>query len=147
MLTRIVSVNRTFLQPYTLSSGDVIPADVHVSFAGVSMGLSDTFFENAKEFDAFRFERLRHAQGADQNGLQFAASNAGSLHFGYGKQMCPGRFMGGMMSKIVLIMILDRYDLKLRNAGERPPNLNFMEMDTPDPACQILIRNRDIRTQ
>jgi cytochrome P450 len=140
--TSLLTVNRTFVEPYTLSSGDKIPANVHVSFAGVSMGFSDEFFAKPDHFDAFRFERMRHQQGPSQKGLQFATSAPGCLNFGYGKQMCPGRFMGGMMSKILLIMILDRYDLALGESSSRPENLAFMEMDAPDPACQILVRDR-----
>lgn len=143
-LTPTVSVNRTFVKPYSLSNGDNIAKGIHVSFPGVPMAHSEEYFDHPHDFDAFRFERMRYEQGDTQNGLQFATSSPGSLHFGYGKQMCPGRFMGGLISKIVVIQILERYDLRLRDGEKRPPNLTFMEMDAPDPTYQILIRDRKV---
>lgn len=110
------------------------------------MGLSEEYFEDARTFDAFRFERMRRSPEMEHfSGLQFTSSYAGSLHFGHGKQMCPGRFMGSLISKLLVIELLQRYDLKLRD-GEtgRPPNLNFMEMDAPDPTYKVLIRDRKL---
>ncbi|KAK2616186.1 hypothetical protein QQS21_000818 [Conoideocrella luteorostrata] len=137
-----LSVNRKLMTDLTLSSGDVLPKNAHVSFAGVPMSMSEEYFEDAKRFDAFRFERMRRDPTVDHNGLQFTSSNEGSLHFGHGKQMCPGRFLAGLISKIVIIQLLLRYDIKLRQGEERPQNLIFMDMDIPDPACQIVFRDR-----
>ncbi|KAI3331469.1 putative cytochrome P450 [Xylariaceae sp. AK1471] len=136
-----LSVNRKMMKPHTLSSGDVLPKDAHVSFAGVPMSMSDTFIEKAEEFDGFRFERLRRNPETDHNGLQFTSSYAGSLHFGHGRYMCPGRFMGSLISKILFIEFLQRYDFKLRD-DSRPKNIMFFDMDIPDPKYEILFRDR-----
>ncbi|XXH01729.1 hypothetical protein Hte_008090 [Hypoxylon texense] len=139
-----LSVNRTLLKPYTLSSGETLPKGAHICFAGVPMSQSEEYFKDAQQFDAFRFERMRRNTEMEHfSGLQFTSSYAGSLHFGHGKQMCPGRFMGSLISKLLIIELLQRYDLRLRDGESgRPPNLNFMEMDAPDPTYEILIRDR-----
>ena len=103
--------------------------------------MSDDYFEKAEEFDGFRFERLRRDPKEDHNGLQFTSSYAGSLHFGHGRHMCPGRFMGSLISKIILIEMLQRYDLKLKDGG-RPESIMFFDMDIPDPKYEILFRDR-----
>jgi cytochrome P450 len=126
---------------HTLSSGDVLPKDAHVSFAGVPMSMSEDFLDKAEEFDGFRFERLRRNPETDHNGLQFTSSYAGSLHFGHGRYMCPGRFMGSLISKLLLIEFLQRYDLKLKE-GARPKNIMFFDMDIPDPKYEVLFRDR-----
>ena len=64
-----VSVNRKMMKSYTLSSGDVLPKNAHISFAGVPMSMSDDYFDKAEEFDGFRFERLRRNPEADHNGF------------------------------------------------------------------------------
>ncbi|KAL9084933.1 MAG: hypothetical protein Q9159_004977 [Coniocarpon cinnabarinum] len=138
-----VSVNRKMLKPHTLSTGEVLPKNAHISFAGVPMSMSDDYFESAEQFDGFRFERLRRNPETNHNGLQFTSSYAGSLHFGHGKYMCPGRFMGSLISKLLLIEMLRRYDLKLIKGG-RPESLMFFDMDIPDPKYEVLFRDRSM---
>ena len=137
-----VSVNRKMLEDHTLSSGDVLPKHAHISFAGVPMSMDEDNFENAESFDGFRFERLRRNAETNHNGLQFTSSYEGSLHFGHGKYMCPGRFMGSLISKLVLIEILQRYDLKLKDGDRRPESLMFFDMDIPNPEFEILFKDR-----
>ncbi|KAI8630064.1 putative cytochrome P450 [Xylariaceae sp. FL1651] len=136
-----LSVNRKMMKDHTLSSGDVLPKNAHISFAGVPMSLAEPTFEKPEEFDGFRFERLRRNKETDHNGLQFTSSYSGSLHFGHGRYMCPGRFMGSLISKLLVIEFLQRYDLKLRDGG-RPKNIMFFDMDVPDPKYEILFRDR-----
>jgi len=137
-----LSVNRKLMESYTLSSGETLPKGSHISFSGIPMSQSEEYFSDAQTFDGFRFERMRNDPTKEHNGLQFTSSYAGSLHFGHGRQMCPGRFMGSMLSKLLIIKLLQRYDFKLRDGETRPKNLAFMEMDVPDRAYEILVRDR-----
>ncbi|KAI0108552.1 putative cytochrome P450 [Nemania sp. FL0031] len=137
-----LSVNRKILKPFRLSTGESIGKDSHICFSGVPISMDDRYFADAKSFDGFRFERLRKDADTRHSGLQFTSSYAGSLHFGHGRHICPGRFMGSLISKLLIIEILLRYDLKLKDGKARPDNLNFMDMDMPDPQYEILIRNR-----
>ncbi|KAI1084319.1 putative cytochrome P450 [Whalleya microplaca] len=139
-----LSVNRTLLAPYELSSGDQIPKGTHVSLAGVPMSMSEEYFPDATTFDGFRFERLRRDPNTQWSGLQFTSSYAGSLHFGHGRQMCPGRFMGNLISKLMVIEFLKRYDLKLRKGESRPENIMFFDMDYPNPDYEVLFRDRKV---
>lgn len=129
------------MKDHKLSSGEVLPKNAHVAFAGVPMSMSDDYFDQAESFNGFRFEQLRRNPQTDHNGLQFTSSYAGSLHFGHGKHMCPGRFMGSLISKLLLIEILQRYDLKL-STSKRPDSIMFFDMDIPDPKYEILFRDR-----
>ncbi|KAI0853706.1 putative cytochrome P450 [Daldinia vernicosa] len=139
-----LSVNRTLLEPYELSSGDHIPKGSHISLAGVPMSMSEQYFADATTFDGFRFERLRRDHGKKYSGLQFTSSYAGSLHFGHGRQMCPGRFMGSLISKLLVIKFLQCYDLKLRAKESRPDNIMFFDMDYPNPDYEVLFRDRKV---
>jgi cytochrome P450 len=137
-----VSVNRTVVQPYRLSSGTVLPQGAHISFAGGAMSQSDEYIKNAKTFDGFRFERMRRNPLQDHHGLQFTSSYEGTLHFGHGRQTCPGRFLGCAISKIVLIKLLQRYDFKLAPGKIRPKDMTFMDMVVPHPECGVMFRDR-----
>ncbi|KAI0905326.1 putative cytochrome P450 [Ustulina deusta] len=136
-----LSVNRKMMKDHTLSSGDVLPKNAHISFAGVPMSLAEPTFDSPEDFDGFRFEKLRRNEETNHNGLQFTSSYSGSLHFGHGRYMCPGRFMGSLISKLLIIEFLQRYDLKLSEGG-RPKNIMFFDMDIPDPKYEILVRDR-----
>ncbi|KAI1312684.1 putative cytochrome P450 [Xylaria venustula] len=136
-----LSVNRKMMKDHTLSSGDVLPKDAHIAFAGVPMSLAEPTFDNPEDFDGFRFEQLRRNKETDHNGLQFTSSYSGSLHFGHGRYMCPGRFMGSLISKLLIIEFLQRYDLKLGQGG-RPDNIMFFDMDIPDPKYEVFFRDR-----
>ncbi|ATY60728.1 Cytochrome P450 [Cordyceps militaris] len=140
-----LSINRKMMKDHTLSTGDVLPKDAHVCFAGVPMSMSEDYFDKSEEFDGFRFERLRREGEKDQNGLQFTSAYGGSLHFGHGRYMCPGRFMGSLISKLLLIEILQRYDLKLSSVG-RPENIMFFDIDIPNPEYEILFKDRVVAT-
>jgi ent-kaurene oxidase len=121
-----------------------MPKDAHICFAGRPMSLSNEYIKHASEFDAFRFERQRSDPKTDHNGLQFTSSYAGSLHFGYGKQMCPGRFMGSAVSKLLMIKLLQKYDFTLKEGTSRPENIMFMDMDIPEQKCEVLFRDRKL---
>lgn len=136
-----LSVNRKMMKDHRLSSGDVLPKDAHISFAGVPMSMTEPEFDKPEEFNGFRFEELRKNKETNHNGLQFTSSYSGSLHFGHGRYMCPGRFMGSLISKLLIIEFLQRYDLKLAPGG-RPKNIMFFDMDVPDPKYEILFRDR-----
>ncbi|KAG5925806.1 hypothetical protein E4U42_003917 [Claviceps africana] len=143
----MLTVNRKMNQQHTLSTGDVIPKNTTVCFAGASMSLSEEYFHNPHEFDGFRFARLREAAAHDttgqkQQGLQFTSSHAGSLHFGHGRYACPGRFLGSLVSKLVMIDLLQRYDMELGGSGRRPDNIFVLDIGAVDPKAELLLRDR-----
>ncbi|KAI0154908.1 putative cytochrome P450 [Xylariaceae sp. FL1272] len=137
-----LSVNRKIMRPVTLSTGESLPVGAHISFAGVPASMDDDQFENASQFDPFRFERLRKDPETRHHGLQFTSAYEGTLHFGHGHQMCPGRFMGSILSKLLIIEILQKYDLKLEEGRTRPDSILFGDMDIPNPQCTVLFRTR-----
>ncbi|KAI0521822.1 putative cytochrome P450 [Xylaria bambusicola] len=137
-----LSVNRTAIKSFELSTGEKIPSGVHISFPGAFISLDDSQFKDAKTFDAFRFERLRKDPNTNQHGLRFTSSYAGSLHFGHGRQICPGRFLGSALSKLLIIEILQHYDMKLENGKVRPESVLIGDMIIPNTNYKVLFRSR-----
>ena len=116
--------------------------ETYISFAGGDMSRSEAYYPHANDFDGFRYYRMRVDPKENHNGLQLTSSYEGSLHFGHGRFMCPGRFMGSAVSKLVLIGLLQRYDLSVREGEGRPENLGFADSCFPNPKAKILIRDR-----
>ncbi|KAI0386709.1 putative cytochrome P450 [Hypomontagnella monticulosa] len=138
-----LSMYRVLCQPYKLSSGDILPKGAMITLASTPMSMSEEYYSDPNTFDGFRFERLRRDPHTAHGGLEFGSSFAGSLHFGYGMQACPGRMMASALCKLVLIEILLRYDMRLQRGEKRPENIMFFESDYPDPAYEILFRDRE----
>ncbi|KAF1948942.1 putative cytochrome P450 [Byssothecium circinans] len=137
-----LSGNRKVLQPFRLSSGTVLPVGAHISFPGGPMSLSDSYIRDARTFDGFRFERMRLDPKQDHSGLQFTSNTAAAMHLGSGRQQCPGRFFGAAMGKIILIKLLQRFDLALKEGQSRPDSLKLMDMDILHPDAEVLVRER-----
>ena len=97
----------------------------------------------------WRWSELRKA--ADSNGesvTPFLASSTSpsNLHWGYGRNACPGRFMAVAELKLIVAWILWHYDVILpAGQAERPGSLFVDERIIPDPdqkiGFQIRLRN------
>lgn len=126
---------------HTLSDGIVLPRSTQIGMASGPMAMSSKFHTAPETFDGFRFHHMRQTLDSS-NAHQFTTTGLGSLMFGHGKYACPGRFFASVESKIVLIHILQRYDMQLYQCAERPRNLFFADANIPDPTQRILFRKR-----
>ncbi|EKG13785.1 Cytochrome P450 [Macrophomina phaseolina MS6] len=137
----LVSANRKVLRPITLSTGLHLPAGTSIAFPSDAVNRDPELYERPSEFDGFRFARLRATPGSE-NSFQFTSSNAAGFSFGHGKAACPGRWFASAELKITLVRLLQKFDLRLQDSGERPLH-GFVEViGGPDPARRILFKRR-----
>ncbi len=127
-------------------------------------------FPEPGRFDPLRFYKQRQqdsvlgkdhvSSGARMS--QFVTSDKASLVFGFGRHACPGRFLAADELKMILIYILQHYDIRLeKGETQRYNNLEFAafvsSLSHPEPesigrdrlsihrASQILPRPCDSR--
>ncbi|KAK2017785.1 ent-kaurene oxidase [Colletotrichum eremochloae] len=143
---------RKALKNITLSNGQVIPAGTTIECPNYAVSHDNALFENADEFDAFRFYKMREKAALEktpdqtsdasmQN--QFASVSQNSLAFGYGREACPGRFFSANELKIILSIALLQYEMKLVEGSEgRYPNMEFGQLSMPDPTKHVLFKKR-----
>lgn len=90
--------------------------------------LSDT---DPNTFDGLRYYKMRERMSKD--GLsqsevagkhQFVSVSTASLMFGYGRHACPGRFFAGNEIKLILVKLLQRFDIKSEEK-DRPRSLRW----------------------
>jgi cytochrome P450 len=74
---------RRAAKPYTFSNGVTIPKGTYVGAPMWGIHMDDTIYENAKEFDGFRFSKLRENMGENAKFLAVNTNNE-YLHFGHG---------------------------------------------------------------
>ncbi|KAH8585879.1 cytochrome P450 [Bisporella sp. PMI_857] len=156
----IVAMNRIVTAPkgITLSTGTFLPSRTIVGW-GHPFYPTSTIPEKhlvrdsqppLTEFHPFRFSNLRELPGQEHN-HQFVASDANSINFGYGRNVCPGRFFASNEIKVILIQLIMNYDVALGPSGGgtkegfvRPRivemNANYM----PDMKAKVWIRNRHV---
>lgn len=72
----LVGIMRMSTSDVTLSDGSTIPRNSQFAFAMNSMYRDESVYENAHQFDAFRYQRAREqaSDTLDSNKWQFVAS-------------------------------------------------------------------------
>lgn len=138
----IATYQRKAVKSFTLSNGQVIPAGVTIECPAHAIHNDDSVFENAQEFDALRFYKLREKSAAmDESEMaaqnQFVSVSKDSLPFGYGRHACPGRFFAGNEIKLILAVSLRKYEMRLAEGSTvRYPNMEFAQLVSQDwPDC------------
>jgi cytochrome P450 len=89
----IVSPMRLTIQPLTLSTGQIIPAETPIGFFSMSINQSNLIYKSppADIFDGYRFAREREKKG-NENKHQFGSTGpAETFDFGHGIHVCPVR--------------------------------------------------------
>lgn len=141
----IVAFNRKVLKDYTLRDGKVLPKSCWIAVAAGPLMLTQSQFDDPLKFDGFRYDRMRQqdseeSQRAVAKTSQFTSTGVYSLVFGHGRFACPGRFFAGLESKLMLIHILENYELRLSEGTNRPTNLVYADANIPDPTKTVLFR-------
>ena len=77
---------RRVLRPFTFSNGVTIPAGTLIAVPTTASHTDEGIYENANEFDGFRFAKLRESEGnAVRGGHQVISTSVGNLPFGLGR--------------------------------------------------------------
>lgn len=151
-----MSFNRKLQTSYTIPSSSpsrVLPKDSYIAVAAGPISASESIYESPATFDGFRFHRMRMAPGGSAQSHQFVTTGLESMTFGHGRFACPGRFFASNESKIILALLLLKYDIKFEAGsgggcdGEktdptRPRNLVFADACYPDPDVQVMFKRR-----
>jgi cytochrome P450 len=138
-----VGFHRIVQTPITLHDGVRLPAGTHICIASYPTLLDSSFASNAKEFDGFRYYKKRQ-EAAEAQKHQYAMTDKNHLHFGHGKFACPGRFFASNELKMILVILLLKYDFKFPEGQGRPANLNADEFLYADPAARLMMKRRSV---
>ncbi|KAL2882731.1 hypothetical protein SGCOL_001942 [Colletotrichum sp. CLE4] len=149
---RLSSPNLTTLQrrateDVTLSDGTFIPSGTKLEFPTFAIHRDSEFFDNAAEFDGFRFLKLRQEHDKDGGKHHYVSARKDMLGWGLGKTACPGRFLADIEIKLIVAFILMNYDIKNPDGQGRHSHVHFENQVFPDPVNPVLmkrIRREDI---
>ncbi|KAJ5573750.1 uncharacterized protein N7459_008177 [Penicillium hispanicum] len=169
VLIREVSFHRIVKESLTLSDGIQLPRGTHICFPSGPISKDPAFITNPKVFDGFRWcpdPKDRHALvGADDasstdtgsekqhptslapsTSTSFVSISASNMHFGVGRQACPGRFFAANTIKAILSRIIMDYEFKFDDdfTGRRPANFLVGEHILPNTSTPVLFRKRSV---
>ncbi|KAH9887325.1 cytochrome P450 [Cubamyces lactineus] len=134
-----VSLMRKALKDIKLRDGTVIPRGASIVVAADATHNDSAIYDNADQFDPFRFSRMREAEGGSTQ-HQFVHTSANYLSFGHGRQACPGRFFAANVIKSLLSYLLLNYDIKL--GGDGPWTPSYYGFTLVPPPGSLLFRRR-----
>lgn len=86
LIFALVPVIRKAMEDITFSDGTTIPSGTHLAVASVPMHLDDRYYDNASEFDAFRFLSGQDAREESLQKFRLASTNRLYLVFGHGNR-------------------------------------------------------------
>ncbi|KAJ6555170.1 cytochrome P450 [Mycena vulgaris] len=137
-----INMNRMVVNPagFTLSDGTHLPVGSYVAAATYATHHDEAHYENAEVFDGFRFARMR-TEG-DPGKFQMVTPDTTYISFGLGRHACPGRFFAVTELKMMMAHILENYDVKLEQAGVRPPSEWFGTTGGANRTAKVLFRKR-----
>lgn len=130
-------MHRVVRQSITLSDGLVLPKGVHICFAAGPLTRDPEVVSEPLSFDG-----LRWAQDSGRKSHSFVSMGAANMHFGYGRQACPGRFFAASSTKAVMSRIITEYEFKFKDGQSRPQNIANGEQLMPDVFARVLMRKR-----
>ncbi|KAJ5575664.1 hypothetical protein N7535_002590 [Penicillium sp. DV-2018c] len=158
-----LTFHRIVKQPLTLKDGLVLPVETHICFAAGPISRDEAFIPNPTVFDGCRWCReprdryaltpeLIGSDGDEQDGnsasqpSSFVSITLTHMHFGFGRQACPGRFFAANTLKAILSRIILDYEFKFVDSleGKRPANLVIGEHILPSMNADMLFRKRPI---
>ena len=162
-------MHRIVKEPLTLSDGLHLPRGVHICFPSGPISKDPALVSNPATFDGFRWcwdpadrtalrpvniisngdvgEEKREQDGTPQAPsptTRFISISPSNMHFGFGRQACPGRFFAASTIKAIMSRIIMNYEFKFEGdrVGWRPANIGIGEHIFPNTKTRVLFRKR-----
>lgn len=146
-----VSFNRKVRKAIHLADVDVtIPAGTFICTPAYWVARDPDIYPPGPDGDAFDPWRYLHlCEAAERSGesttaYQASSTSPSNLHWGYGRNACPGRFMAVAEIKLLVAWILHNFEVSfpLEQGSSRPESLFRDERVLPDPKQMVGFRLR-----
>ena len=131
-------MSRIVREPYTFSDGTYLPKGTYIAVPADAIQLDESNYPDPTSFVPFRF--VDQAKEGSGRKLNMTATSTDFLPFGHGRHACPGRFFAAMELKLMLALVVMKYEVKLD--GPHPKNLWVGTACIPNPKGEVLFRKR-----
>lgn len=135
-----VSVTRSILKPFQLKSGLVLRPGNIISAPSWMIHNDEDNYPNAKQFNPYRF----YDETTNTATVKATTASNTFLAYGYGSQMCPGRYLGVRMTQIIFAKLLMRYDATFEGGKRtKPENIVMPGQVLPSYYSKIVLKLRE----
>jgi len=136
-----VSMSRIVREPFTFSDGTYLPKGAYISVPAHAIHLDESNYADPVSFVPFRFvDEVKNENESTGRKVDMTATSIDFLAFGHGRHACPGRFFAATELKLMLALVVMKYDVKLD--GPHPENLWVVTSCVPNPKGEVLFRKR-----
>lgn len=121
--------------------GFIIPKGTYITFPAGPLSRDPSLIDSPETFDGFRW-----CKDPEARNQSIVLINELNLHFGFGRQACPGRHFAVNTSKAILSRLLVEYDMKFEKGkeGKRPMNIRNGEQIMPNFYTKVLFKKRPV---
>ena len=134
--------SRGILNDHTLSNGLSLKKGQFVCISGYSRAMDAHFFPDPNRYDALR---AYNQNLQDHRARPFSNVLADDYRWGAGRWACPGRYIATLMAKVILVKLLDEYELKF--FSETCPQKTLLhEFIFFHPNTKLRVRRREINS-
>lgn len=130
--------------PIILKDGTQIPVGTRIAWAGPQHAWDPKVTPEPERFDPMRSYRKRHTGNGDRvNKFMAGQSDPDNMSFGYGGQVCPGRYFAVCEIKLMLMRLLQEFDFASpAGKSSRPKPIYADENVILDPYAKVMIKKR-----
>jgi len=136
-LLQTVGMPRIVREPFTFSDGTYLPKGAYVAVPTYAIHSDGSNYPDPTSFVPFRFVDKAKTTG---HKVDITATSTEFLEFGHGRHACPGRFFAATELKLMLALIVMKYDVKLE--APRPEKRWFLTSSKTDLNAGVLFRKR-----
>ncbi|KAF8867032.1 cytochrome P450 [Acephala macrosclerotiorum] len=136
-----ITFQRKTLKPITLHDGTTLPAGTLAFSPTNAISFDANIYPNADTFDGLRFYNLRQVSPEDDRRYHLTSTSKTQMQFGGGRHACPGRWFASYEIKLIIIKLLERYEVALNEGEGRPKTIVFQAQQVPNPTAKIRFRD------
>ncbi|KAI4597404.1 hypothetical protein KJ359_004510 [Pestalotiopsis sp. 9143b] len=141
----LLTPQRIAMIPITLKDGTHIPVGTRIAWPGPQHAFDPNVTASPKAFDPMRSYNKRYAgSGENLNKFQCGQTDPDNMSFGYGNQVCPGRYFAVCEIKLVFMRLIQNFDFASANNGVRPRTIYADENVILDPYAKVMMRKRAV---
>jgi cytochrome P450 len=133
------------MEPINLADLGHLPAGAIISVPNFALDYNpaESTWSDPKHFDGFRYYKLRRSSPEEHSHHQFSETSLDAMHFGLGRQACPGRFFASNEIKLLLVHLIMNYDISLSDSEKgRPANSYYETQVLADSGYKLNMRKR-----
>ncbi|KAL6803841.1 cytochrome P450 [Trichoderma sp. SZMC 28012] len=146
-----ITCRRKALLSYTFQDGSSIKKGDWACIPQRAMMQDGTRYRDPQTFDGFRFahdnaQHQQHKQSTEIPGQKESKFTDATLDWpiwGLGNAACPGRFYASLVTKLILIRILEDWECKILDP-EAPRSMTWRSSIVPRSSTIIMFRKKDL---